>query len=169
MTSIYTFERSELRTMQIMCGDDNVIEAIVKLKTLYPKARIQISTIGIPRSVYLVTQLIGLEHRFGKDWLELQFSIHSTDDEFREWLQTKSIIMNHSVGALAKHWYESFPNRPWKATLNFALAKDTPFDASLLKKQFDPKTVFIKVSPINANPVSEENKLDTLFAYENSI
>ena len=147
----------------------NVIDAIKVLKHLYPKARIQISTIGIPKSVELINRLMELEMIYGTDWLELQFSIHSTADDFRQWLQTDSVMSNRSIGVLAKHWYDFIPNRPWKATLNFALAKDTPFVAEDLLTQFDPKTVFIKVSPINENPVSDENSLKTLFTYENSI
>ena len=148
---------------------EEVIRAIDYLKVLYPKARIQVSTIGIKKSVGLIAALYELEERFGPDWLELQFSIHSTDDKFRKWLQTESVMSNADIGSVAVKWYNAFPNRPWKATLNFALAKDTPFVAGDLKTQFDPKTVFVKVSPINENPVSDENSLTTLFAYENTI
>jgi 23S rRNA (adenine2503-C2)-methyltransferase len=148
---------------------DNVGEAIVTLKTLYPKAKIQISTIGIKKSKKLVRDLLILEQLFGYDWLELQFSIHSTDNTFRKWLQNETVMSNEEIGTLAKMWYDSAPNRPWKATLNFALAADTPFVPADLKTQFDPKTVFCKVSPINENPVSDENSLKTLFSYENSI
>ena len=148
---------------------DNVIGAVTRIKLLYPKARIQISTIGIGKSTILVKKLLALEKTFGYDWLELQFSIHSTDNKFRKWLQIKSVMSNYSIGQLASFWYNAAPNRPWKATLNFALAKDTPFVVEDLKTQFDPKTVFIKVSPINENPVSDENSLETLFTYENTI
>jgi hypothetical protein len=141
----------------------------MKLKEKYPKARIQISTIGISKSGELVRGLTALETIYGNDWLELQFSVHSTEDKFRKWLQTNSVMDNEKVSKLAVTWYNAFPNRPWKATLNFALAKDTPFVAEDLKTQFDPKTVFIKVSPINENPVSDENDLKTLFAYSNTI
>lgn len=147
----------------------NVVEAVDRIKTLYPKARVQISTIGIKKSKDLVAALLGLERKFGADWLELQFSIHSTDDTFRKWLQNETVMTNKQIGELATHWYNHFPNRPWKATLNFALSKDTPFVIEDLKTQFDPKTVFVKISPINENPVSDENSLKTLFAYENSI
>lgn len=148
---------------------DAVIEAVRMVKLKYPKARVQISTIGTNQTHKLVSKLIDLELKFGSDWLELQFSIHSTSNEFRQWLQHKKVMSNEDIAKLASLWYYAFPNRPWKATLNFALAKDTPFVAEDLKKQFDPKTVFIKVSPINENPVSDENSLKTLFQYENSI
>lgn len=147
----------------------NVIEAVDLLKQMYPKSRIQISTIGIAKSRELVTKLAVLETKYGNDWLELQFSIHSTDNEYRKWLQNKNVMPNKLIGSVAKWWYNLLPGRPWKATLNFALAKDTPFNVDELKNQFDPKTVFIKVSPINENPVSDENSLQTLFKYENSI
>jgi 23S rRNA (adenine2503-C2)-methyltransferase len=147
----------------------NVIKAVSFLKERYPKAKIQISTIGIKKSKDLVAALIGLERIYGYDWLELQFSIHSTDDSFRKWLQIGTVMTNKQIGELAIHWHNAAPNRPWKATLNFALAADTPFVPADLKTQFDPRTVFCKVSPINENPVSDENSLKTLFSYENSI
>jgi len=148
---------------------DNVCDAIYQLKLTYPKARIQISTIGLTKSIELVDRLIELEHEFGKDWLELQFSIHSTDDKFRRWLQTNAILSNAEINVLAQKWHRAFKDRPWKATLNFALAKDTPFVIDDLKRDFDSKSVFVKVSPINENPVSDENSLETLFTYQNSI
>ena len=147
----------------------NVIAAVRQIKLMYPKARIQISTIGIKKSVGLVASLFELEDEFGYDWLELQFSIHSTNDTFRKWLQNETVMSNKEIGGLAASWYNAAPNRPWKATLNFALSKDTPFVIEDLKTQFDPTTVFIKISPINTNVVSDENSLETLFTYENSI
>jgi 23S rRNA (adenine2503-C2)-methyltransferase len=148
-----------------------VIDTIVYLRSShkYPNAKIQISTIGIKKSRQLVLALMGLEQAYGTDWLELQFSIHSTDNTFRKWLQNETVMSNEEIGTLAKMWYDSAPNRPWKATLNFALAADTPFVPADLKTQFDPKTVFMKISPINENPVSDENSLKTLFSYENTI
>lgn len=148
---------------------DNVIAAIYKLKTTYPNARIQISTIGLKKSIRLVEELLNLESVFGYDWLELQFSIHSSDMEYRRWLQTEAILDNVELANTINMWYYASKNRPWKATLNFALTKDTPFDVKSLKSSFDPNTVFIKVSPVNENPVSDENGIKTMFTYENSI
>lgn len=148
---------------------ESVVNAVRELKTKYPKARIQISTIGIKKSIGLVCGLLDLECEFGSDWLELQFSVHSTDDQYRKWLQNNAVMSNKEIGELAEEWYGMFISRPWKATLNFALTKETPFDVGVLKNQFNPKTVFIKVSPVNENVVSDENGLKTLFNYENTI
>lgn len=146
----------------------SVVAAIMKIKVKYPFARIQISTIGISKSGELVRALMDLEKIFGYDWLELQFSIHSTDNKYRRWLQTNSVMENEKIAKLASTWYYSTKNRPWKATLNFALAKETVFNPTDLSV-FDPNTVFVKISPVNENPVSDENGLKTMFKYENSI
>jgi hypothetical protein len=132
-------------------------------------ARIQISTIGISQSYKLVNELMKLETIYGKDWLELQFSIHSSDDSYRKWLQNKLVIDNKELGELIKYYYNSIPNRPWKVTLNFALSENTPFVPSNLLTQFDKNTVFIKISPINENVSSDESGIKTLFHYKNNI
>jgi 23S rRNA (adenine2503-C2)-methyltransferase len=147
---------------------ENVIRAIKLLKQEYPNARVQISTIGVPKSVELVDELLNLEENYDHDLLELQFSIHSTDNDFRKWLLSKNVLSNERIGELAEKYYYAKP-RKWKVTLNFALAQKTPFDPSLLPKQFDKDAVFIKLSPINENVVSRSNDLGTLIRYKNTI
>jgi hypothetical protein len=110
-----------------------------------------------------------LETIYGKDWLELQFSIHSSDYSYRKWLQSKLVVDNKELGDLIKYYYNSIPNRSWKVTLNFALSEDTPFIPSDLLTQFDKDTVFIKISPINENVSSDESGIKTLFHYKNNI
>lgn len=148
---------------------NNVVSSIRTLKARYPHARIQISTIGLKKSAELVDALIELDKEFNDEWLELQFSIHSSDMEFRRWLQTDAVLDNKAINAIAQKYYLSKPNRKWKVTLNFALAENTPFDTEVLRRDFDPEVVFVKVSPINSNPVSESNNLKSLFEYHNSI
>lgn len=147
---------------------DNVIDAIKRLKEMFPKARIQISTIGLKKSKELVRHLIELDSLYGANWLELQFSIHSTDNEFRKWLQCDQVLTNSEINDICKEWVSSSV-RAWKATLNFALAETTPFNVEDLKNQFDTSNVFIKISPINENVVSDDNQLKTRFTYKNTI
>jgi 23S rRNA (adenine2503-C2)-methyltransferase len=147
---------------------ENVLRAIKLLKTEYPKARIQISTIGIPKSIELVDALIDLDKDYENDWLELQFSIHSTDDAFRTWLLAKNVLPNKLIGKLAEKFYFA-RDRKWKVTLNFALAQKTPFDPKALSQQFNKDACFVKLSPINENIVSKKNELDTLIHYKNTV
>ena len=46
-----------------------------------------------------------------------------------------------------------------KTTVNLTLVNEDDFDIEKLKKFFDPKYFFIKLSPINKNEISEKNAL----------
>lgn len=148
---------------------ENVIQAMTVLKNRFPKVRIQISTIGLgAHSMRLVDRLEALSFKYPDDFIELQFSIHSTSNEYRRWLQHKGVLENDIIGSLAHNWRVSRP-RAWKVTLNFALTTETPFDMEKLKEQFDPQDVFIKVSPINENSESDDNGIKSLFVNNNTI
>lgn len=155
-------------------NSNNVIEAAKKLKQLYPNVRIQISTIGFGKhSDRLVTELILLQREFGEQFIELQFSIHSTSDEYRQWLQHGNVSSNHHLGRLARHYNNTLERAgvelKWKVTLNFALTTETPFDLEKLKEQFESRDVFIKVSPINENNQTEKNDIKGVIIQTNTI
>ena len=153
---------------------DNVVEACYLLKWKYKHVRIQISTIGVRKqSLKLIEDLAHMQAIFGEQFIELQFSVHSTDYEFRKWLQHNSIMNNYDISGLIKHYVGLLHyyriDVKWKVTLNFALAENTPFDPKELVDQFDPEDVFIKISPINENVVSDANGLKTKFININVI
>ncbi|HLD90357.1 MAG TPA: radical SAM protein, partial [Patescibacteria group bacterium] len=50
-------------------------------------------------------------------------------------------------------------NSNLKTTVNLTLARPEDFDIEALKKYFDPKYFFIKISPINENTMSKENNM----------
>ena len=148
---------------------DEVLKAVTLLKVTFPNVKIQISTIGVQeKTPALVKSLCVLEAAFDEAFIEYQFSVHSTDMEFRKWLQSSNIMSNEELNGLAGHIMNNMA-RPWKVTLNFTLAKETPFDVEMLKKQFNNAWVFVKLSPINENVVSEANELESLFTYKNAI
>ncbi|EOB6645574.1 radical SAM protein [Vibrio fluvialis] len=140
----------------------NVVEAVRRLKARYPKVRIQVSTIGFGKHSQ---RLVNALYEF--DNIELQFSIHSTSNEYRQWLQHKDVSSNEDISELIREWH-SVP-REWKVTLNFALTTETPFDVKELRRQFSPDEVFIKVSPINENSESDDNGIKSLFANNNTL
>lgn len=147
----------------------NVVQAARILKTQFPHVRIQISTIGLgAHSRRLVIELAKLSEEFDDEFIELQFSIHSTDNEFRQWLQHPGVLSNEVISNLIGEYWQP-EKRNWKVTLNFALAEDTPFEVIKLREQFDPKQVFIKVSPINENSESNDNGIKSLFKNENTL
>lgn len=151
--------------------NDNVVSAIRKLKLKFKKypLRIQVSTIGLKGySEKLVDELINIENEFDENFIELQFSIHSTSNEFRKWLQSPNILTNEEINELAKKFYYSRKHN-WKVTLNFTLTDKTPFSIDELKKQFDPEVVFIKLSPLNETETSKEYGLHSKFKNINKI
>lgn len=149
----------------------NVVSAIRKLKIKFQEypLRIQVSTIGLKGySEKLVDELINIENEFDENFIELQFSIHSTSNEFRKWLQSPNILTNEEINELAKKFYYS-RKHDWKVTLNFTLTDKTPFSIDELKKQFDPEVVFIKLSPLNETETSKEYELHSKFKNMNKI
>lgn len=152
----------------------SVIAAITRLHERYPNARIQVSTIGFGEfSRKLVCELAMLQAKAGEQFIELQFSIHSTSDLYRQWLQHNGVTSNNFLGRLAWDYNDYLRCHDvevkWKITLNFALTTETPFDIVELQNQFDQKDVFIKVSPINENTVTEKNNIKGLILQTNNI
>jgi 23S rRNA (adenine2503-C2)-methyltransferase len=123
------------------------IEAVRKtvliINSLYPNTHHYISTIGIKGSDF--------------SWIEgnitLQISLHALSDERRDWLIPYSNKM--TIEELGQIRTKS----NLKTTLNLTLVNENDFDIEVLKKYFDPKYFFIKLSPINPNDVSNANGL----------
>jgi len=102
-----------------------------------------ISTIGVK----------GSDFSWIKDNITLQFSIHSFNEEYRDWLiPYKNKMTLEEIAAVRT-------NSNLKTTLNLTLAREEDFDIEKLKALFDPKYFFIKLSPINPNEVSEKNEM----------
>lgn len=154
---------------------ENVVKAARFLKETYPNIRIQISTIGFGmHSVRLTQALAKLQVEFGEQFIELQYSIHSTSDEYRQWLQHPKVSPNSLIGSGISSYLDFLRRNgvdvKWKVTLNFALTTQTPFEISHLEGQgFKPDEVFIKVSPINENVVTEKNSIKGIILQTNQI
>ena len=122
---------------------DNVREAIKIINKEVPNTHHYISTIGIKGSDF--------------SWIEgnttLQISLHSLDEEKRNWLIPFRNKM--SIEELGQIRTKS----NLKTTLNLTLVDESDFDIEKLKRYFDPDYFFIKLSPINENEFSEENHL----------
>ena len=122
---------------------DNVKEAIRRINEIYPNTHHYISTIGIEES----------DFSFIKGNITLQISLHSFDEQARNWLipHTKKL----TIEQLGQIRTES----NLKTTINLTLVNRSDFDIELLKKYFDKEYFFIKLSPINPNDISEKNNL----------
>jgi 23S rRNA (adenine2503-C2)-methyltransferase len=120
---------------------DAVKTAMSRIDKMFPNTHHYVSTIGIKDADY----------SWIKDNITLQLSIHSFDDESRNWLipyKNKSTI--EELGKIRT-------KSNLKTTINLTLVNESDFDINGLKKNFDKDKFFIKISPINPNVISEKN------------
>lgn len=122
---------------------DNVRKAAELLTTKYPNIHIFVSTIGIK----------GADYSWIKGNITLQVSLHSLVEDNRNWL----IPYNRKITIEELGQIRTQSNL--KTTVNMTLVSESDFDVEKLRKWFDPKFFFIKVSPVNPNSVSEGNKV----------
>jgi len=102
-----------------------------------------ISTIGIK----------GADYSWIKPNVTLQFSVHSFDEEYMDWLiPYKNKITLEEMGKVRT-------KSSLKTTLNLTMARKEDFDINKMKKYFPKDNFFVKISPINPNDVSKENGL----------
>ena len=124
---------------------ENVRTAIEIIDKKYPNTHHYISTIGIKNS----------DFSWIKDNITLQISVHSLLDEKRNWLiPFKNKMTLSELGQIRT-------KSNLKTTLNMTLVDEEDFDIDKLKELFDPEYFFIKLSPINPNPVSNSNNMGT--------
>lgn len=122
---------------------ENVKKAIEQISCEYPNTHHYISTIGLKETDF--------------SWIEgdisLQLSLHSLDEaRRRDLIPINNLMTIEELGQIRTNSY-------LKTTLNLTLVDERDFDIEKLKKYFDPRYFFIKLSPINPNPVSYRNNL----------
>lgn len=120
-----------------------VQKAISIISRVYPNTHHYVSTIGLK----------GSDFSWIKDNITLQISLHSLDEERRKWLIPINNLMTlEELGAIRT-------GSNLKTTINLTLVDNKDFDIKKLRKYFDPKYFFVKLSPINENDISKGNDL----------
>ena len=103
-----------------------------------------VSTIGIK----------GADYSWIEPHMTLQFSLHSFDEPYRDWL----IPYPHKI--TVEEMGQVRTKSRLKTTINMTMAAAEDFDIEKLKKWFNRNRFFIKISPINPNSVSKANGFD---------
>lgn len=85
---------------------------------------------------------------------QLQFSIHTTDESFRDRLLPVKKWSFKEIAFFGEKWHKSGDR---KITLNFALANEFPCDPDVLIKYFNPDLFLIKMTALN--PTYTVNKM----------
>lgn len=144
-----------------------VIEALSELPYRYnaPGLLPCVSTIAPGGSDLFFDKLLDVRKNVYRDKnFQLQFSIHTTDEELRDKLIP---VKKWGFEEISEYGEVFFEEGYRKITLNFALGQDTPIEPSLLIKYFNPDKFLIKITPINPTYKAQKNKISSFVGPKN--
>ncbi len=145
-----------------------VIEALSELPYRYnaPGLLPCVSTIAPGGSDSFFDKLLDVRKNVYRDKnFQLQFSIHTTDEELRDKLIP---VKKWSFEKISEYGEVFFKEGYRKVTLNFALSQDAPIDPSILIKYFNPEKFLIKLTPINPTYNAIKNKISSFINSKNT-
>jgi 23S rRNA (adenine2503-C2)-methyltransferase len=136
-----------------------VLDVLAELPHLYqaPGLMPSISTIAPANCEDFFDRLLKIKQQFYDNGrFQLQFSLHTTDEELRH-----SIIpvRKWSFAKMSEYGEKFFSPGDRKITLNFALARNAPLDAGILRQYFSPEKFLIKITPVNPTYRAVENHM----------
>ncbi|MEM0492670.1 MAG: radical SAM protein [Candidatus Thermoplasmatota archaeon] len=142
-----------------------VLEVLESLPSMYDQSILypSLSTVAPlnKTSELFFDKLIDIKDKFyTQSHFQLQFSIHTTDEEKRDILIP---IKKWSFKEIASYG-ERF-TKTWdgdlKVTLNFASVRDYPIDVKYLRDYFNPDCFLIKLTPVNPTIKAHKNCLSS--------
>jgi 23S rRNA (adenine2503-C2)-methyltransferase len=140
-----------------------VLEALEQLASRYNTSGLHVSVSSIaPRTTAaerFFDELIRIKNRYySQGRFQLQFSIHTTDEQKRNELIPVHKWSFDEIAAYGKRF--SLPRKgDRKITLNFAPIVGYPIDVDTIDHYFDPDTFLIKLTPVNPTLRSKESSL----------
>lgn len=126
----------------------HVLEVLSEFHQRYdaPGFMPSISTIAPAGTDKFFENLLTIKRTIYKEKFQMQFSIHTTDQTYRDHLIPVKKWDFKTIADYGKDFYE--PGHR-KITLNFALADNNPLDPQILLDHFSPERFLIKITPIN--------------------
>jgi len=117
---------------------------------------ISLSTVGPSNCAPFIQELKKIKDASFSGRFQLQFSIHSTDDDVRRRLIPARTLALPEIAALGRQFRSSEDK---KITLNFIVMKDVPIDADRIARLFDPDNFLIKLTPLNPTYRAQYHKI----------
>ncbi len=139
--------------------NNNVLEVLKQLPIVYnaPGLLPSISTVAPKNCERFLEELLKIKNQFYKNGnFQLQFSVHTTDNEKRDELIP---IPKLSFKEIAEYGNRFSSNGDKKVTLNFAMSKGYPVDENIVRNFFNPDKFIIKLTPINPTEMAICNEL----------
>jgi 23S rRNA (adenine2503-C2)-methyltransferase len=136
-----------------------VLDALEELPRRYQTVGLMpsVSTIAPLGTDAFFERLIDVKDRlYAGGRFQFQYSIHTTDVALRDRLIP---VRKWDFARMAAYGEKFFRAGDRKITLNFALAADSPIEASVLTRYFDPARYLIKLTPVNPTSRATQNNL----------
>jgi len=114
-----------------------------------------ISTIAPTGTEDFFSRIKDLNHSVFKGNFQLQFSIHSTNEEQRDRIMPVSKWDLPRIAEYGKEFYVGGR----KVSLNFALAPENDLDPGRIKDLFPPDIFMIKMTPVNPTQQARLNNI----------
>ena len=144
----------------------DVLEVMRKLPDLYnaPGLMPCISTIAPNNADKFMDEMLEIKKElYSNGHFQLQFSIHSTDEDVRREVIPYKIWTLEEVATYGEAFWKKGDR---KITLNFAAEKENPLDPGRLLEVYDPKKFFIKITPINPTEKAKAHSLQSMISPE---
>lgn len=139
----------------------NVIEILENLPHRYdaPGLIPSISTIAPIGTEKFFERLLEIKKRKYSDGrFQLQFSIHTTDEQLRDKLIP---IKKWDFASIARYGEKFYQKGDRKITLNFALTEEMPVEPNILFQHFNPDIFLMKITPLNPTYQVVQNRLSS--------
>lgn len=140
--------------------NENVLSVIEELPRRYDAAGliVSLSTVAPTGQDDFFRELLKIKKNTPPGRFQFQFSLHTTDQDLRDWLIPASKWDFTRIADYGREFYEPGDR---KIVLNFALAEDIPVDPVRLKEFFSPDIFFIKITPLNPTYAAQSNKISS--------
>ena len=147
--------------------NENVIDVLDLLPEMYdaPGLLPCVSTTAPDGRDSFFERLLEVKEKRYRGRFQLQFSVHSTDTEYRNKLIP---VKKWDLKQIAVYGERFCRPGDRKVTLNFALAEGMPVDTKILLDNFDPGKFLIKVTPVNPTFRAVENGITSLVSSEHA-
>ncbi len=143
-----------------------VLDVMRKLPDSYnaPGLMPCISTIAPSNANKFMDEMIEIKKElYSNGHFQLQFSIHSTDEDVRKQVIPYKIWSLEEIASYGEAFWQKGDR---KITLNFAAEKGNPLDPDKLLEVYDPKKFFIKITPINPTEKAKAHSLLSMISPE---
>ena len=140
--------------------NQNVLDVLEELPKRYdaPGLLPTISTIAPRGTDRFFERLLNIKKTLYKEMFQLQFSIHTTDIEMRNWLIP---VGKWDFEKIAEYGTAFYRKGERKITLNFALADGMPVNPDVLLHHFSPDKFLIKITPVNPTCRAIKNEISS--------